>query len=41
MIRRKKSQQTMEHEGDGDTNYDWCTWNIYLRNLKTLKSEDK
>ena len=20
------NKKTMEHEGDGDTNYGWCTW---------------
>ena len=24
---KKKNKKTMEHEGDGDTNCNWCTWN--------------
>ena len=27
----KKTQKTMEHESDGDTNCNWCTWNDHQR----------
>ena len=34
----------MEHNGDGDANYYWCTWNYPQRldkkGLKNWKSED-
>ena len=23
----REQKKTMEHEGDSDTNYNWCTWN--------------
>ena len=23
----RELKKTMEHKGDGDTNYKWCTWN--------------
>ena len=37
----RKLKKTMEQEGDGDTNYGWCTWDnpqsIGKRDWKTWK----
>ena len=30
----KKLKKTMKHESDGDTNFDWCTWNNPQRIVK-------
>ena len=27
----------MEHEGDGDTNHNWCTWNNLQRLSKRMR----
>ena len=32
----------MEHEGDGDTNCDWCTWNnpqILVKGMENLEKK--
>ena len=31
------AEETMEHEVDGDTNCNWCTWNIPKGSEKGLK----
>ena len=29
----------MEHDGDGDTNYDWCTWKIISKGAEGLENK--
>ena len=37
-----REQITMEHEGDGDTNCDWCTWDNSQKTSKvTGRFENK
>ena len=30
----RELKEAVEHEGDGDTNYSWCTWNGRQRRRK-------